>query len=217
MGVIWVNPGAHDITIRDLTIDTSAATNTDEQFHAIEIGNGVGTGTIQDVRIEHVRFNHPGANGWHKGDCIHLVGNTPQSAVHRVMIIGATFMSCARSNITIQKNVFDLIIQEDQFTESRDYGINGEQGLQPQRVQQQSWDDVPQQRVGCPDGNRDLHDSLQGYLVPSELNHRQYKDHVVFHEILCWGCAEGPTTSALGISSICSKPLGDMINALPGI
>jgi TolB-like protein/DNA-binding winged helix-turn-helix (wHTH) protein len=125
-GVISVNPGAHDITIRDLTIDTSAATNTDEQFHAIEIGNGVGTGTIQDVRIEHVRFNHPGAHGLHKGDCIHIAGNTPQSAVHRVTITGATFMSCARSNITIQKNVFDLIIQESQFTESKNHGINSE-------------------------------------------------------------------------------------------
>jgi TolB-like protein/DNA-binding winged helix-turn-helix (wHTH) protein len=140
MGVIAVNPGAHDIAIRDLTIDTSAATNTDEQFHAIEIGNGIGTGTIQDVRIEHVRFNHPGADGWHKGDCIHIIGNTPQSAVHRIMITGATFMSCARSNITIQQNVFDLVIQADPFAKFKDHAIHGEPVSKSitQSVQQQS-------------------------------------------------------------------------------
>jgi TolB-like protein len=79
-GVISVNPGAHDITIRDLAIDTSATTNTNEQFHAIEVGNGLGTGTVEDVRIEQVRFEHPGAtDGSHKGDCLHIAGNTPKA------------------------------------------------------------------------------------------------------------------------------------------
>ena len=39
--VISLDPGASDISIERLTIDTSAATNTDEQTHAIEIGSGV--------------------------------------------------------------------------------------------------------------------------------------------------------------------------------
>lgn len=36
--VISVDPGASDITIERLAIETSAATNTDMQTHAIEIG-----------------------------------------------------------------------------------------------------------------------------------------------------------------------------------
>jgi len=125
--VISVDPGAHGITIRDLTIDTSATTNTDEQFHAIEVGNGIGTGLVEDVRIEHVRFEHPAAtDGSRKGDCLRLVGNTPQSAVRRVTVIGGTFTNCARSGIAIQRNVFDLIIQGNQFTQASDQDIDSE-------------------------------------------------------------------------------------------
>jgi hypothetical protein len=125
--VISIDPGARDITIRDLTIDTSAATNTDEQFHAIEIGNGVGTGLVEDVRIENVRFEHPSpAEGGRKGDCLRLVGNTPQSAVRRVTVIGGTFTRCARSGIAIQRNVFDLVIQGNQFTQASDQDIDSE-------------------------------------------------------------------------------------------
>src|SRR5262245_46501252 len=110
--VISVDPGARDISIRDLTIDTSATTNTDEQFHAVEVGNGVGTGLVQDVRIENVRFEHPAAtDGSRKGDCLRMAGNTPDSAVRRVTVVGGTFTRCARSGIAIQRNVFELVIQ----------------------------------------------------------------------------------------------------------
>lgn len=91
------------------------------------VGNGVGTGLVEDVRIEHVRFEHPGAtDGSRKGDCLRMVGNTPQSAVRRVTVIGATFTRCARSGIAIQRNVFDLIIQGNQFTQSSDQDIDSE-------------------------------------------------------------------------------------------
>jgi Right handed beta helix region len=125
--VISVDPGARDIAIRDLTIDTSGATNTDEQFHAIEIGNGVGTGPVEDVRVENVHFEHPSTgDGTRKGDCLRLVGNTPESAVRRVTVIGGTFTRCARSGIAIQRNVFDLIIQGNQFTQASDQDIDSE-------------------------------------------------------------------------------------------
>src|SRR5215831_1098102 len=41
-GTLWViavDPGARNIAIRDLTIDTAHTVNTVEQFHAIEIGS----------------------------------------------------------------------------------------------------------------------------------------------------------------------------------
>jgi len=125
--VIALDPGAHDITIRDLTIDTSAATNTDEQTHAIEVGSGLGTGFVEDVRIERVRFVHPAAtDGSRKGDCLRMVGATPESSVRRVTVIGSTFTSCARSGIAIQRNVFDLVIEGNQFTEAGDQDIDSE-------------------------------------------------------------------------------------------
>lgn len=125
--VIAIDPGARDISIRDLTIDTSGASNTSEQFHAIEVGSGVGTGLVEDVRIDHVTFNHPGStDGTRKGDCLRMVGNTPASAVRRVTVIGGTFTACARSGIAIQRNVFDLIIQGNQFTQASDQDIDSE-------------------------------------------------------------------------------------------
>ena len=41
--VISIDPGAKDVKVKDLTIDTSGMTNTHEQTHAIEIGSGVCT------------------------------------------------------------------------------------------------------------------------------------------------------------------------------
>jgi hypothetical protein len=101
--------------------------NNSEQFHAIEIGSGVGTGPVEDVRIDHVVFNHPGSSdGTRKGDCLRMVGNTPASAVRRVTVIGSSFTACARSGIAIQRNVFDLIIQGNEFTQASDQDIDSE-------------------------------------------------------------------------------------------
>jgi TolB-like protein/DNA-binding winged helix-turn-helix (wHTH) protein len=125
MGVISVNPGAHNIAIRDLTIDTSATTNTSEEFHAIDIGNGLGNGMIEDVRIENVRIDHPDSpDGSRKGDCVHIVGTTPNNAVRRITVLGAMFRRCARSDITVHKNVFDFFIQGNKLTASKDQGID---------------------------------------------------------------------------------------------
>jgi hypothetical protein len=129
-GTLWVialDPGAHDVTLRDLTIDTSAAVNTDEQTHAIEVGSGLGTGPVEDVRIERVRFVHPAASdGSRKGDCLRLVGAGADTPVRRVTVIGSTFTSCARSGIAIQRNVFDLVIEGNQFTQAGDQDIDSE-------------------------------------------------------------------------------------------
>ncbi|WP_410672471.1 hypothetical protein [Amycolatopsis sp. cmx-4-68] len=43
VAVLSLDPGASDITVQRLRIDTSAATGTDEQTHAIAIGSGVCT------------------------------------------------------------------------------------------------------------------------------------------------------------------------------
>jgi len=125
--VLSLDPGSSDIGVRDLTIDTSALVNTDEQTHAIQIGSGIGTGLVQDVQLERVRFAHPSSSdGSRKGDCVRLLGNTPESAVSRVTIRGMHFTTCARSGIGIQRNVVDVIIDSNQFVQATDQDIDSE-------------------------------------------------------------------------------------------
>lgn len=130
--VIALDPSASDITISDMTIDTSFAYNTEEQTHAIEVGTGVCSGAlcapIEDVKIEHVRIVHP----WFlpppqlKGDCLRLIGVTPVTAVRRVQVLGSSFLGCARSGIAIQRGVHDLIIEGNEFTAAGDQDIDAE-------------------------------------------------------------------------------------------
>ncbi len=122
--VISLDPGASDVVVERLTIDTSAATNTDEQTHAIEIGSGVCTTTngtcsmpITDVTVRDVRFVHPpGAPGVRKGDCIRLAGNTVETRVNRATIMGSSFTNCARSGIGVQRNVVSLAVLGNHFS-----------------------------------------------------------------------------------------------------
>lgn len=124
VAVLSLDPGASDIAVQRLTIDTSAATNTDEQTHAIAIGSGVCTtanGTcsmpVTDVTVRDVVFAHPPTPGARKGDCIRVLGGTPATAVKRVTISGGSFVSCARSGIGVQRNVFSLAVLGNHFGE----------------------------------------------------------------------------------------------------
>ena len=134
VAVISLDPGANDVNVQRLTIDTSAATNTDEQTHAIAIGSGVCTvanGTcslpVTDVTVRDVVFKHPSTPGVRKGDCIRLLGGTPATAVKRVTIAGGSFISCARSGIGVQRNVFSLAVLGNHFGEQiGDTAFDGE-------------------------------------------------------------------------------------------
>lgn len=121
---ISLDPGASNITVERLAIDTSATTNTDEQTHAIAIGSGVCTtasGTcsmpIADVTVRDVSFTHPPTPGSRKGDCIRLLGNTTATPVRRVTIEGSSFVNCARSGIGVQRNVLSLAVLGNHFGE----------------------------------------------------------------------------------------------------
>jgi hypothetical protein len=121
--VISLDPGASDARIQQLTIDTSAALDTDEQTHAIAIGSGVCSSTngtcsmpVSDVTVSDVTFVHPPATDGHrKGDCIRLLGNTATTPVERVTIMGSSFTDCARSGIGVQRNVFSLAVLGNHF------------------------------------------------------------------------------------------------------
>jgi hypothetical protein len=134
--VISIDPGARDVKVKDLTINTSGMTNTDEQTHAIAIGSGVCTtglnGTcsmpVEDISIEGVRFIHPNPpSGQRKGDCIRLLGNTVATQVRYVKITGVTFATCARSGIGVQRNVNSLKVIGNHFLPNRwDQAFDGE-------------------------------------------------------------------------------------------
>ena len=124
VSVFSLDPGASDITIERMTIDTSGATNTDpqEQTHAIAIGSGFCTdanGTcsmpVADVTVRDVTFVHPHVGTERMGDCIRLLGNTPATSVQRVTIVGSSFIDCGRSGIGVQRNVNSLAVLGNHF------------------------------------------------------------------------------------------------------
>lgn len=122
VSVISLDPGASDIVVESLTIDTAAATNTDEQTHAVEIGSGVCSDVIgtcskpvTDITVRDIRFNHPPLPGSRKGDCVRLLGNTEATQVLRATIMGSSFINCARSGIAVQRNVNSLAVLGNHF------------------------------------------------------------------------------------------------------
>jgi hypothetical protein len=132
IGIVSLDPGAMGAAIRDLAFDTISATNTGEQFHAIEIGSGVGdtpTGpSVTGVIVERVRFDHPVIPGQRKGDCIRLLGNSEASEVRNVRLADLDFSACARSGVSMQRNVNVLTIARSYFDADKIGGapIDGE-------------------------------------------------------------------------------------------
>ncbi len=129
--VVDVLPGAEHVRIADLTIDTAGATNTIEQTHAIATSGTCASEAcrpIIDLAIERVTFRHPAAApGQRKGDCIRLLGNTPETEVRRVRIVGNDFESCARSAVMFQRGLHDVVIADNTIVcESCDQAIDGE-------------------------------------------------------------------------------------------
>jgi len=125
ISVIALDPGASDVRIERLTIDTSAARNTDVQTHAIGIGTaacpagGDDCGlAVTDVTVRDVTFRHPvQTDGTLKGDCIRILGQRPTMPVKRVTIVGSSFLDCDRSGIAVQRNVISLAVLDNHFGE----------------------------------------------------------------------------------------------------
>lgn len=128
--VISIDPGSEHILLSSLTIDTTAATNTSEQTHAIGT-TGVCSGStckpIKDLKIENIRFIHPRNTSSRKGDCIRLLGNAPETELYDVRISGNNFEDCARSAVEIQRGAHQVIIADNTINcESCDQHIDGE-------------------------------------------------------------------------------------------
>src|SRR2546430_211148 len=125
ISVISLDPGASDVRIERLAIDTSAARNTDVQTHAIGIGSAACPGggddcglAVTDVTVRDVTFRHPvQTDGTLKGDCIRIFGQRPTMPVKRVTIAGSSFLDCDRSGIAVQRNVVSLAVVDNHFGE----------------------------------------------------------------------------------------------------
>jgi Right handed beta helix region len=183
--VISVDPGAGDVAIRDLTIDTTAATHTDEQTHAIATsGNcSAALGTCQPIvglTITRIAFVHPpAADGGRKGDCIRLLGNTVATAVTGVTITDITGAVCARAFVELQRGLHGVTITGNRTTFCGDQCIDSE----PTGDSTATDDDIKinDNRFDCADGSQGDSDvSLGGAGEPM----RQVR---MRHNTLCRG------------------------------
>lgn len=142
--ILQFDPGAENITVRDLSIDTLGMFNTEEQTHAIQIGSGVyppgHEAPVSNIRIERVRIHHGGIDGERKGDAIRVGGNTPASRVVNWKCIDVDIMSAGRSGFAMQRNSdFGLIshcyVDGDNIRHSMiDDEATGGQGSQGLRI-----------------------------------------------------------------------------------
>lgn len=156
--VISVDPGAMGITIRDFAIDTTDATNADEQTHAIATsGNcSMALGTcrpITGLTITRITFTHPPApDGGRKGDCIRLLGNTVATAVTDVTISGIVGAFCARAFVEIQRGLHHVTITGNQTTFCGDQCVDSE----PTGDSTATDDDIviTDNRFDCADGSQ---------------------------------------------------------------
>jgi hypothetical protein len=129
--VVSIDPGAQHVRIADLTIDTTASMNTSEQTHAIGT-SGVCSGPdtckpIRDVEIENVLCVHPRNTPSRKGDCFRLLGNSPETEVYGVRIIGNHVKDAARAAVELQRGLHGVVIANNTFhCESCDQIIDGE-------------------------------------------------------------------------------------------
>jgi hypothetical protein len=124
-----IDPSAAHVTVRDLTLDLSGTTNTDEQTHAIAtsaVCSGATCAPITDIVVDDVTFRNPRNTETRKGDCIKLLGNTAALTVRGVRITNNHFEDCARSAITIQRNVYDVVIANNPLIRSLKTCVDGE-------------------------------------------------------------------------------------------
>lgn len=138
--LIDILPGAEHIRIEKMTlrcrVDSSTPCfNTEEQTHAIATSGtcaGAQCLPIRDVQLSEVNFDWPRDDpAKRKGDCLRLLGNAPPTPATATapakpgtqllgaIVTGCNFADCARSAITIQRGVFDLVLAANTFNATK--------------------------------------------------------------------------------------------------
>lgn len=111
---------ATGVTIRDLTLDGSERTNTNEQTHLLQL-NGPTLGTV----IENVSFRLPIIGPNAGGDCVRFLG-TPTLWVRDTEIRHTTGIDCDRSFVGVQRGVDGLLIESSESIRVGDQAIDFE-------------------------------------------------------------------------------------------
>lgn len=109
--------------VADLTLDTTALENTEEQTHAIQI-----TGPALNQRVSGNWFRHPSLGASAGGDCIKVVGyeqtaTTPDMRVSMI-VTGNVFDQCDRSGIAIHSGIREAVIGNNLFLATGDQDID---------------------------------------------------------------------------------------------
>lgn len=97
--------------VHDLSIVTTAISNTNEQTHAIRL-----IGPATDTEIARVRFSHPIRTGEKAGDCVQLVGFNDGREIARVKIHDNDFVECDRSGVAAHSGTTQLEIVDNTFS-----------------------------------------------------------------------------------------------------
>jgi hypothetical protein len=111
---------ATGVSVRDLTLDGSERTNTNEQTHLLQLN-----GPTQDVLIEDVSFRLPVIGPNAGGDCIRFLG-TPTLWVRDTTIRHTTGLDCDRSFVGVQRGVDGLVVESSESMIVGDQAIDFE-------------------------------------------------------------------------------------------
>ena len=117
--------GAHDVVIRDLTIDGLEASDTEEQTHLIELAPGTRDVVIANVTLGPMRRPDQRVGQGIGGDCVRLLGE-PGREVADVTIADTRFVDCDRSGVMFQRALADITLVRDTFTGTGDTPIDFE-------------------------------------------------------------------------------------------
>jgi hypothetical protein len=123
-GVIYVK-NAHDVVIRDLTIDGLDATDTKEQTHLIELAAGTHDVVISHVTLGPMRRPDQKIGDGIGGDCLRLLGEVGHE-VTDVVVADTRFVDCDRSGVGIQRALRDITLVRDTITGTGDTSIDFE-------------------------------------------------------------------------------------------
>jgi hypothetical protein len=111
----------NDALLADLTLDTSALVNTEEQTHAVHV-----TGPALHVTIRGVWFYHPQRGGTETplggGDCLKVVSYETRTS--STLITGNHFVLCDRSGVSSVGGFRGMSIQGNTFYDTGDQDID---------------------------------------------------------------------------------------------
>ena len=116
---------AHDVVIRDLTLDALDASDTEEQTHLIELAPGTHDVVIGNVTFGPMRRPDQRVGQGVGGDCIRMLGE-PGHEVADVVIADSTFVDCDRSGVGFQRALRDIALVRDTIRNTGDTAIDFE-------------------------------------------------------------------------------------------